>query len=270
MRRLLLCAALLAPTPALAQESPPDFPRTYTYDQPFASWSEITVWNTVVVDSSQPDEEFGRTGRRQGRVAHSVEGEYGLTDRLSVGGYLDLDDAPGQPLRFTEGRIEARYRFSNRQDLFVNPGLYVEYYIPRKGFGDQELETRIILDKDLNDFRLAANPRFSFATTGPQADGTPTAGLDLGIYYRRHLRFEPGLEYHGDFGRVGNWKDEHHYLEPTMDIALGKQLVWHVGAGVGLGGTADGFIAQSVLTLEFDVLRPSRLFGHKASGPYVQ
>lgn len=265
MRRAAAClaaGAFLLPAAACGQEAPPDFPRTYTYDTPLAGWAEVSAWTTGIVDSSQPDEEFGRTTSRQGRVAHSIEGEYGLTDRLSVGGYLDFDDPNGQPFRFTEGKIEARYRFSNRQDLFVNPGLYVEYYFPRKGFGHQEIETRIILDKDLNDFRLAANPRLSFATTGAEADGTPEAGLDLGLYYRRHAGFQPGLEYHGDFGRVGDWSHQHHYIEPTADIGLGKQLTWHLGAGVGLGGKADGFIAQSVLTVEFDVLRPNRLFGH--------
>lgn len=262
-RSLLLAAlALLAAAPVRAQEGPPDFPRTYTYDTPLAGWAEVTLWNTGVVDSSQPDTEFGRTTSRQGRVAHSIEGEYGVTDRLTMGGYLDFDDARDRSFRFTEGKLEARYRFSNRQDLFVNPGLYVEYYLPRKGFGDQELETRLILDKDLNDFRIAANPRLSFTTTGPEAGATPSVGLDLGLYYRRHVGLQPGLEYHGDFGRAGDWTGQHHYLEPTMDIALGKQLIWHVGAGAGLGGKADGFIAQSVLTVEFNVLRPSRLFGH--------
>ena len=265
MKRLAATAVALAAfasVEARAQEGPPDFPRTYTYDTPLAGWAEVALWSTGVVDSSQPDDEFGRTSSRQGRVAHSIEAEYGVTDHLSVGGYLDFDDANGQPFRVTEGKLEARYRFSNRQDLFVNPGLYVEYYMPRKGFGDEELETRIILDKDLNDFRLAANPRLSFSTTGPDPDGTPSAGRALGFYYRRHGTFQPGLEYHGYLGRVGDWKHQHHYIEPTVDINLGKQLTWHLGAGVGLGGEADGFIAQSVLTVEFNVLRPSRLFGH--------
>ena len=264
MRRLaLLAAASLAPALAHAQEGPPDFPRTYQYDQPLAGWAEISIWTTGIAASDQPDREFGATTTRQGRVAHSVEVEYGVTDRLSAGGYLDFDNARGRPFRFIEGRIEARYRFSNRQDLFVNPGLYLEYYLPRKGFGDQELETRVILDKDLNDFRLAANPRLEFETTGEEADGTPRAGLDLGVYYRRHARVQPGLEYHGNFGRVGSWNSQQHYLEPTLDIALGKQLTWHLGAGVGLGGSADGFFAQSVISLDLNVIRPSRLFGRR-------
>ena len=51
---------------------------------------------------------------------------------------------------------------------------------------------RGILDKDLNDFRLAANPRLEFETSGPDADGKPRLGLDLGVYYRRNAAFQPG------------------------------------------------------------------------------
>ena len=264
MRAVLIALAMLLPAAAHAQDGPPDFPRTYTYDTPLAGWAEATVWTTVVVDSEQPYDSFNADTTRDNLVAHSFELEYGVTDRLSLGGYLDLEDARGQPLRFTEGRIEARYRFANRQDLFVNPGLYLEYYIPRKGAGEQELEVRFIADKDLNDFRLAANPRLEFETTGPDADGTPRLGLDLGVYYRRNATIQPGLEYHSDFGRVGDWKNQYHYIEPTLDIALGRQLTWHVGAGIGVGGKRDGFIAQSILTAEFNVIRPNRLFGRRA------
>lgn len=264
MRRIVLtAAALLAPVAARAQDGPPDFPRTYTYDTPLAGWAEATLWTTGVVDSKQPYDSFNADTTRDRLIAHSVELEYGVTDRLSVGGYLDFEDARGEPLRLTEGKLEARYRFSNRQDLFVNPGLYVEYYIPRKGAGEQELEVRGIFDKDLNDFRLAANLRLEFETSGPDADGTPRLGLDLGVYYRRNASFQPGLEYHSDFGRVGDWKNQYHYVEPTVDIGLGKQVTWHLGAGVGFAGERDGFIAQSILTFEFNVLRPHRLFGRR-------
>ena len=63
---------------------------------------------------------------------------------------------------------------------------------------------------------------------------------------------------------MGGWKNQYHYIEPTLDISLGRQLTWHVGAGVGVGGKRDGFIAQSILTAEFNVVRPNRLFGRRA------
>ena len=139
-RKLFLLAGLVAlPAAAQAQEDPPSFPRTYTYDQPLAGWAEGTVWTTGVLDSDQRYAHFNEDVRRQGLVAHSAELEYGATDRLALGGYLDFDDARNGPLRFTEGKLEARYRFANRQDWFVNTGLYLEYYIPRKGYGYQEI-----------------------------------------------------------------------------------------------------------------------------------
>lgn len=262
LRAVMAIAAAVA-TPAIAAEDPPSFPRVYQYDQPLAGWLEANLWTTGVISSDQRYQHFGRDLRRQGLIAHSAELEYGLTDRLTVGGYLDFDSARDGPTRFTEGRIQARYRFANRQDLFVNPGVYFEYYIPRNGYGEQEVEARIILDKDLNDFRIAANPRFSMTTSGPDAGATPEAALDLGAYYRRSGTIQPGLEYHGEFGKIGDWREKRHYLEPTVDIGLGKQVNWHLGAGIGLNRKSDDFFAQSIITVELNVIRPSRLFGHR-------
>ena len=255
-----------AAVPAQAQEGPPDYFKVYTYDQPLAGWAEFNLWNTVVASSDQKYEAFDEGGGRAGLVAHAAEVEYGVTDRLALGGYLDFETSPRGPFRFTQGRIVARYKFSYRHEQFINPSIYVEYTIPRAGKGDQEVEVRFIGDKDLGDFRIAANPILTMTTTGDNAGATPTAGFDAGIYYRRYRAFQPGLEYYGNFGKIGDWKNQTHYLLAAANIPVGRQGTLNIGAGPGLNGNTDGFIVKTILSFDVNAIRPSKLFGHRGPG----
>ncbi|MBB4659369.1 hypothetical protein [Parvularcula dongshanensis] len=260
---LLLPLGLLA-TPVLAQESgemPPTFLRTYDYEQPMKGWLELNGLATHVADGDMPYDALGADTTRDGLTAYSAEVEYGLTDKLTVGGYLDFGDARGEPMRFTEGRLIARYRFANRYDWPVNTGLYVEYYIPRDGYAEQEIEARLILDKDLDDVRLVANPRLSMATTGEEDWRTPSLSLDLGAYYRRHATFQPGIEYHGGYGPAFEGEGGFQYAEPTLDIGLTNLLTLHTGVAVGLNDKSDDLLFQTILTYEFNAVRPRDLFG---------
>jgi len=256
------CASAQRKADAGSSEGPPNFFEVQQYDQPFAGWAEPTIWSTYVGSSSQREQHFDQDHPRQGLWAHSLELEYGVTDRLALGAYVDVVDPPGGDARYAQTRLLARYRFSNRQELFFNPALYVEYYLPHGGYGDRRLETRLILDKDVGDFRFVANPSVSVTTSGDNAWGAPSIGLAGAVYWRRPVLAQPGIEYYADYGQ---WNDQGHskqYLLPTVDIALTPNVVWHIGAGFGLTSGSDHAVVETQLRFEYDVVRPSHLFGH--------
>lgn len=244
-------------------EDPPNFFEVQQYDQPFAGWAEPTLWTTYVASSTRRYDHYDRDLPRDGLVAHSAELEYGLTDRLTVGSYFDFIDPRGGGARYTQTRLLARYRFSDRQELFVNPAIYFEYYIPNHGYGDQQLETRFIADKDVGDFRFVANPTISVNTTGGEAGHQPSIGLSGGVYWRRPAVFQPGLEYYAEYGAWNHATQTKQYLLPTVDIALTPNITWHTGAGFGLTHDSDRFVLESQLRFEFNVIRPSHLFGRR-------
>ncbi|HEY1582652.1 MAG TPA: hypothetical protein VGF73_06105, partial [Chthoniobacterales bacterium] len=201
-RSLLFLILLLLPLSiarAQTNESvgdPESFYRVYQYDTPLTGWLELNLWNTYIPQSDLSYDHFGEEHHRTGLLATSIEAEYGLTDHLSVAGYVDFEDPHGGDFEFTRGRVEARYRFAQRYDWPVNLALYAEYYFPRHDFSDsQEIETRIIADKDLNDYRVALNAIFSKDTTGSEASSEVRGSLAAGVYWRRYLNVQPGLEY---------------------------------------------------------------------------
>ncbi len=245
----------------LAAEAQQDFYRVYPYETPLAGWVQPALWTTYIPRSDLPYQAFGMTGSREGLWAHSAEMEFGFTDHLSLATYLDFEDPAAAGPRFTQARFEARYHFAQPYEHFFDYALDAEYYFPRSGYGKtQQFELRGIVQKDVEDFRLAVNPILSFDTEGQNAGRSPDAQLQAGIYYRRSPIIQPGFEFYSDFGQTGKWEKQRHVAMPVVDILLGRHWVWQLGAGRRVGGTGDKWVVESILQFRFDALRPTRWF----------
>lgn len=244
-----------------------DYFRVYGYETPLQGWLEPTFWTTHMPRSNADFGHFGLDVGRGGLTAYSGEIEYGLLDHMSLSTYFNVQDPHGSGPRFTEGRIEARYRFRDSYDLPVNLAVYAEYYLPRKSFSQsQELELKLIAEKDLEDFRVDLNPTVEVYTTGPEAGSAPRLSFDAGAYYRRYFRIQPGLEYYGVYGKINSpaaARDQQQQIFPTVDVRLGRNLDWQVGVGFGLTHETDPVTLKSILTYEFPLIRPQRLFGKR-------
>jgi hypothetical protein len=246
---------LLGAAAARAQE---DFYRVYQYETPLKGWLEPTAWTTYV-DRSDLATSEGEP--REGLWAHSAELEYGVTDHLSLAGYADFEAPGGSGAEYTRARVEARYHFATAYEHFFDTAVYAEYYFPRSLKNDtQELETRLILQKDLEDFRLDVNPVVSFPIRGADSGKNPDASLDVGFYWRRYLAAQPGIEWYGDFGEIGKWTDKRQVVFSTVDLRPTRNLVWQLGVGFGLTHDSDKLIAKSILYYEFDLVPPTRAF----------
>ncbi len=244
---VIICA--VSTLTIFAQE---DFYKVYQYETPLAGHTEITAWNTFIGKSRQDLDYFGRSLSRNHLLAHSIEAEYGVTDHFTVGAYADFEDPRGGGFNLTRGRVVGRYRFKQRYDKFFNTAVYAEYYFPRKSEG-QELEMRLIMDKDVNDFRFVLNPTLTKVTTGDK--GRPLRpGFTGGAYYRRKRFAQPGLEFYSDF------KEKTATVFPTVDVFATPTMQWNFGVGFGLTGSSDRIVFKSVLSFDVLTIRPSKLF----------
>ncbi len=273
------CLMGAAAAPASAQRY-----RVYQWDTPMQGWAEPALWDSWVARSTLDYSHFGRTVSEQGVTAHSAELEYGMTDRFTLAGYTDFESAPGLPLRYTAARIEGRYRFGSRYQRFLDPAVYLEYSVPRAKYeAAQELEARLILQRDLNDFRLVLNPivgrTFSNeqrASSGGGSSGEHGGGSEMvgtenagsrfsggfagGIYWRRYHLLQPGVEYYNQVGPLGQLlsvRDQRHAIVPTVDVRFIPGLDWNLGLVKGLTPGSDKLTLKSVLSYEFQTIRPS-------------
>jgi hypothetical protein len=261
MRRLTILTALLLPTLLLVPATAHAQRYTvYEWEGPMDGWVEPTLHDYAVPKSRRTYDHFGKTVTEAGVTAHALEVEYGLTDRFTISAYADFESAHSIPLTYTAARAVGRYRFSNRYQRFFNPALYVEYTAPRSRYeANNEIETRLILERDVEDVRILLNPRVAFALADTSNAG-PQAGFSGGVRWRRFYAVQPGVELHSELGRLGHglpWREQQEVLMPTATIRFARAFTWELGAGVGLTHATDQLSLKSILHYEFQTVRPS-------------
>lgn len=244
---------------AQAQRS---FYRVYQYEQPLKGWLEGTLWTTAVPRSRLGYEHFGAEDRtRQGLTAHSLELEYGLTDKSTLGVYGNAENPSGAGLQVSQFQLVYRYRLSRRYAHYLNTSFYLGYVVPRHRYDNtQEVEFRTVLEHDYGDLRVVLNPTLTKAVTGEESRLGPTALLDAGLYYRRFFHVQPGVELYNNFGEVGRFAGpQHHQVFPTLDVRAGD-FDLNIGVGLPLTNDDDRLTIKSLLVHSFGVVRPERLF----------
>ncbi len=254
---LLFSFLLFAASQAQAQ-----YYRVYGWETPRRGWLELNMWNKYVSSSDNTFSLNDQQLSRKGLFLHTAEVEYGITDRLAVGSYVDFRDSPDMNFSFYRFRAVARYRLFSKFEYFFNPAIYMEYYVPRKNSGEAtELETRLILQHDFGDFRLNLNPAIEKDLSGEEVQESLKANLFTGLYWRRYYTFQPGLEYYGRFGEVQEFPEQQqreHVLFGVLNMRFFSGFMWELGAGKGLTDGSDNWVFKSILTYEFPTIRPSR------------
>lgn len=258
-----------------------DFYSIYEYETPKRGWFEPNIWMTYIPETRNGFWHFNTSRPREGLTAYTTEIEYGITDHLSVSTYADLMVAHGSEnylsynggpratgLQFTQGRVEVRYRFAEPGAHFFDMAAYAEYYLPRKSFStSQELESRLILERNFKDFRLDLNPTLAFSTTGEDASSIPSLDFNCGIYSERVPHFEPGIEYYSSYSALNNVPPtnlQQHLIFPTMNFPI-KNFEWQVGVGFGLTPHSDQLTLKTIVSYQFAGKRLSRLFHQNPS-----
>lgn len=234
----------------------PQFFKVYGYGTRAENEAEIVLWNTYIADSDLNMTFFGKPVEREGLWAHSIELEYGITDRLTIAAYLDFEDPPGRSFQYTRARaVFFRYRFADKGSFFIDPAIYIEYYVPRKSYEDsEELEIRLILEKDIGNVRIILNPMFEKKTSGSEVNEGLEFNYAFGIYYRKYRSIQPGLEFFGKMGEISDFKprnQQRHWVFPTVDFRFGPGFHWQIGAGWGLTDAADSLTIKSIFSYEF-------------------
>ena len=228
----VFCATLMA-APA-ARANPRPLPFTYIYETLPHGDAEVELYTDLT-----PQHLRGADGNPGWHLASQfqVEIEYGITDRLELGLYLTLQpidpDFLGAP-DMGEGngvKQRLRYRFADAGAWPVDVAVYGEL---AENHREIELEGKVILQRRLGDFRMAANlwaEREYYFAGGSAWVLNPTAG----IVFEKWFNFQPGIEYwmHGEIENGEFELGPDHFLGPTAILQFGK-VWWSTGAYVHL------------------------------------
>lgn len=158
---------------------------------------ELEVWNTWSIGK-----EIGYYYQFQPRF----EFEYGVLDRLTASLYFNFEQIKTEgnsfePKSFTfnSTSIELRYRFTEQNEIFIDPALYFEFAY---GGDEIEYEAKALLSKRINNLITVLNingeiereiieneteSKFE-VTAGAMYEIIPS--LALGIEFRNHREYE--------------------------------------------------------------------------------
>jgi hypothetical protein len=252
MKKIIFLVFLISPFISYGQ-----FFKVYPYMTAEAGEKEVVYWFSAVSSDHQYSF-FGDVIDRHGLTAHSVELEYGLSNKWTAGLYFDFEQPAGQQLRHIKTKaLMFHGRFWEKGERPVDLGLYVEYILPRKEYADAEqLELKIIMEKDFGFHSLVLNPTFEKNVSGHDISEGLEFAVNGGWYYRESLKIQPGVEFYTKWGEVREmspFKESNVYLFPSIDIIFGTHgsITWHTGAGFGLTEPADNFVFKSILSFGF-------------------
>src|SRR5436305_13128717 len=160
---------------------------------------EVENLTTFVAQGRRPNDEEkeGEEPRRHRLLRTTVEYNYGLTDKIDVAAYTDLERLNGDELEYAGSRVRARGGLFEKGRFPLDLGWYIEAEMPHRGESDLELEFRPIVSRDLGRFSVDLNPSFELPTVS-QERRTLEFNYWARVFYRLSRNFVTGLEFFGD------------------------------------------------------------------------
>jgi hypothetical protein len=177
------------------------------------------------------------------RWTHQIELEYGITDHFDAALYQVFVQDNADGYKYDEMKLRMRYRLFEAGLFVVDPLLYLEYKRPSNSSDPNELEGKLILARDFDQFNLAGN----FILERELVSGAEwETEYAIGAGYEIVPAFKAGAE------AIGNFKsgDENEILVgPTVSFAAEKFFIT-IGTLWGLNIQSDDFRLRYILGIE--------------------
>jgi hypothetical protein len=255
--RLHLCVVALvaafASRPALAADQVHDEIQVYNAEiAEVGQWTYQQHLNFAAVGQTQPEVPGGFSSD------HSLQGTpefaYGITDWWEGGFYIPFAvDSSGQLL--SDGaKIRSLFVVPDaaKRSFFYGINFELGYEMPRFSATPWGLEIRPIIGVRNTAWEFIVNPivDLSFGSGG-EADFAPALRLARNLGNDWYV----GLEYYGDFGKIGDFLPPEQQSQQLFAVTDFKAGVVDVELGVGYGftGGSDRLVAKAILGYAFPV-----------------
>lgn len=170
---------------------------------------------------------------------------YGMTDRWFTEVYGEVekeynDDGEDLDFSFTEVEWENKFQLTDKGQCPVDLGFLLEYAISTEDKHADKLEWAVLLAKEIGKSEHYANFKFEHGVGGGHANETE-GGFAWSSRYRLNEYFEPGFEYHAEFGGLNEGKsfpEQDHQVGPAFYGKLGEHLKYDVGYLFGVSDAA--------------------------------
>jgi len=255
--KLHLCVVALvaafASRPALAADQVHDEIQVYNAEiAEVGQWTYQQHLNYAPVGQTQPEVPGGFSSNRS--LQGTPEFAYGITDWWEAGFYLPFAVTGSGQLLSDGAKLRSLFVVPDaaKRSFFYGINFELGYEMPRFASSPWGLEIRPIVGVRNAQWEFIVNPivDLSFGAGG-EADFAPALRLARNLGNDWYV----GLEYYGDFGKIGDflpWQQQSQQLFAVTDFKAGVVDV-ELGVGYGFTGGSDRLVAKAIIGYAFPV-----------------
>ncbi|MBW8876171.1 MAG: transporter [Acidobacteria bacterium] len=186
----------------------------------------------------------------------TIEITQGITPWFETGFYIFTSVGGGYGPQWVGDHIRPRIRVPESWHWPVGVSLSAEIGYQRRVYSADTwtVELRPILDQQLGRWYWSFNPTLDRALHGPGTSQGLVFSPNFKVGYDFTSRVNAGLEYYGSLGPIDGFDPVHlqqHQLGPALDLNLGPDWEFNLGAVVGLTGSTDRLIVKMILGRRF-------------------
>ena len=151
------------------------------------------------------------------------------------------EDGEDLNFKFTSLEFENRFQFTEQGKYWLDVGGYLAYEGSFEDKHPDEVEWKLLLEKNLPHFTHTVNIIFSKQVGAGNAQEEVEGGLAWSSKYRFCERFEPGFEYHANFGTLrahNTYDQQEHQIGPVFYGELPAHIKYDIGYLFGISNAA--------------------------------
>ena len=181
---------------------------------------------------------FDRSADKDDQQTHKYELGYGVTDWWHAAVFGRIDKEPGEDFRYTATALENIFQLTEPGQYWADVGLYFEYSKSHIAAEPDELEAKLLLQKDVGPLVLTTNLIFNREIGNGAGKGVGFEyAARVNYPWKREVQF--AVEAFGEPGRLTGFEAtsaQDHVLGPVL---LGK---FNVGGIPGVFGYEAGYL----------------------------
>jgi len=163
---------------------------------------------------------FDHDSSKNNDQEHEIQLEYGLNNRVEVSGSLGYAKAPDGNLLVDHYEAEGRLQFAEQDANWLDSGLLVAFDQAAHHADADNVEVKLLLQKDIGHFTHTANIGFDQAVG---KNSTGMGGPDYVFLWSTRYRYsefvQPGFEIQSDLGQgqeLQHFNEQTHYVGPAL------------------------------------------------------
>lgn len=225
-------------------------------------WLFLSTAQAGITNISSPEVEKGRletqyeAQRYSGSNAqeHEIEIEYAITERVKFGIAVESEREPGDSGHLAAYGVEGQYQFTEQGPWWLASAVKAEYSFAKRQAEADEAEVELLFARREKDFSAVLNIGLERETGADREHGVGLSAALQGIYIMNE-HINPGLEWHGDFGKANLMDGQEHYLGPVITGTLleyGRSEIEYI-AGYYWGFTGPAASNAARIELEYEI-----------------